>query len=357
MATQQRISTLDGLRLIAIMMVMFGHYYNFSKNDIIRVIAIYGYIGVPFFFIISGFVIYMSLEKCKNYTEFLKKRYLRLAPAMFICSTITFLFFKFINNSEYYYHSRQWINYLIANTFIDPNFFNIFYNRVKFYYIDNAYWSLWVEVNFYIIMGYLYFRSPKNVIRNYVILCTIGIPIFLLFSSEMGHKVLSPFFSHEFIKYMKLVSRAFAFFHECLWFLIGILLYKLFKNPKGKKYVYYIIIVFILLMIWSKDVVISLIYIGIFLVYMTFVYRPQYLSFLTNKVIARLGVVSYSIYLIHYHIGVATIKDVYSYFEREIILFPLVMIMASLLFGLLSYRYLETPFSKYLKKILFKKKT
>ncbi len=352
---KSRVSTLDGLRVIAIGMVMFGHYYNFSSNHILKTIADFGWIGVPFFFVISGFVIALSLERSKSYKEFLKRRYIRLAPGMFVCSTITFLYFSFIYTGEGYAFSKDPYNYIIANTFIDPNVFNAIINQFRFYYIDNAYWSLWVEVNFYVIIGFLYFLSPKNMIKNYLILCIIGIPIFLLLSSGFGHKILGNYLSVESIKHLKRISRAFVFFHECLWFLIGLYIYKLYHDKKQYRYVAYIFITLFAIMVWTRELYTNLIFIGVILVYLTFIYKPEYLSFLTNKYLCKLGVASYSLYLIHYHLGVATIKQLYQYLGKEILLIPVPIMIIVCLFALFSYKYFETPLSNILKKILLKK--
>lgn len=351
-----RVPILDGLRVLAIGMVVLGHYYNFSKNEIIRFLAIHGYLGVQIFFIISGFVISISLENSKNYLQFLKKRYIRLAPGMFICSTLTYLFFSYIYTGEGYYNSKNIINYLIANTFIDPNVINIFIGYTKYYYIDNAYWSLWVEVNFYFIIGFLYFLSPRKMIRNYILICIIGIPIFLLFSSEMGHRILQNFVSPEKIKYYKLVSRSFIFFHECLWFLIGLFLYKLYTNKKEFKNLSIMIVLMIILAIWGKDIKLVFIYLSILLLFLIFIYFPKYLSFLNTKWLCKLGVASYSLYLIHYHIGVATINSIYDYFGKEILIIPLIIASLACIFSLFSYNYLETPLSKVFKKTLLNKK-
>ncbi|MET1179921.1 acyltransferase family protein [Peribacillus simplex] len=43
------------------------------------------------FFIISGFVIFMTITNTKNVSEFAKKRYIRLYPAYISSVVITFL--------------------------------------------------------------------------------------------------------------------------------------------------------------------------------------------------------------------------------------------------------------------------
>lgn len=87
-----RIEYLDGLRGIAIIaVVMFHGYVAFPDTlpfgDRFAVIPLrLGWQGVQLFFLISGFVILMSLEACNDVASFVARRWLRLFPAMLICS-------------------------------------------------------------------------------------------------------------------------------------------------------------------------------------------------------------------------------------------------------------------------------
>ena len=66
-------------------LVPYGEYY--AQLSIVQ----YGWVGVELFFIISGFVIFMTLDKSENYFSFIYKRWLRLFPAMLIVSIFIFL--------------------------------------------------------------------------------------------------------------------------------------------------------------------------------------------------------------------------------------------------------------------------
>jgi peptidoglycan/LPS O-acetylase OafA/YrhL len=95
---------LDGLRGIAILLVVGFHYFYinaapFNRTDIYPYgnafvewpVFQYGILGVPLFFIISGFVIALTLDGCSSPIEFAVRRFARLWPALIFWSIITFL--------------------------------------------------------------------------------------------------------------------------------------------------------------------------------------------------------------------------------------------------------------------------
>ena len=92
----KRIDYLDAIRGIAVWLVVLYHAYaryehfpygfEYASFPFLK----YGYLGVELFFLISGFVILMTLERSRSFINFLYKRWLRLFPAMAI---VTLLFY------------------------------------------------------------------------------------------------------------------------------------------------------------------------------------------------------------------------------------------------------------------------
>ena len=85
---QTRIDAIDGLRALAILCVIAFHFnVGFAST---------GFIGVDIFFVISGYVIALSLTKTKSANtsifqyiiEFYKRRILRIMPALVVCLVV-----------------------------------------------------------------------------------------------------------------------------------------------------------------------------------------------------------------------------------------------------------------------------
>jgi peptidoglycan/LPS O-acetylase OafA/YrhL len=147
-------SLLDAVRFFAAFWVMNFHYLFGQTGDLewYR----YGNLGVQLFFIISGFVIVQSLNG-KSIKEFAKNRFLRLFPLFWILCTSTYLITIIIPHTSVLFFSE----YLRSMTMLGDLFNGIVgYTRL----IDPSYWTLTVELIFYIGIGiFVYFYSDKKI--------------------------------------------------------------------------------------------------------------------------------------------------------------------------------------------------
>lgn len=177
MKTENRLSHLDSLRGIAVLLVIIYHYYYrfqdegyyyFNKNNIslIDQVLSHGYYGVHLFFVISGFVIAMTLFKSNSLFDFFKRRFSRLWPTMLLCSILTFIYLSFYGKI----FEVSLYNFLPSLTFSEPYIFNKIFNSNKFDWIDGAYWSLFVEIRFYILVAIIYF-SVRNFSKIFLSIC------------------------------------------------------------------------------------------------------------------------------------------------------------------------------------------
>lgn len=76
-AFNRKTNCINLIRLIAALQVMYGHiivHMEIPNYEIIN--RVFGYfLGVPIFFILSGFLIWNSIERSKSYLEYIKKEF------------------------------------------------------------------------------------------------------------------------------------------------------------------------------------------------------------------------------------------------------------------------------------------
>lgn len=145
-ARADRIATLDLLRLAAALAVVAFHYlfrgsvgekFLGSEYPEAASYAIYGYLGVNLFFLISGFVIAWSAEE-RTWREFAIARFARIYPAFIICMSITF--------TVLYMSGDPLLGVTLPQYGANLVMFAPFLNQP---FVDGAYWSIILEVIFY----------------------------------------------------------------------------------------------------------------------------------------------------------------------------------------------------------------
>lgn len=142
----RHVEGLDIIRFAAALMVVFYHFAYWYWHDCKCVDAKFpslipyswwGWVGVPVFFVISGFVIALSAEG-RSASDFFRGRLLRLAPALWFFATLSFLVL------------------LITKEDSLPRAGLLFAKSVVLWpvgpWVDGVYWSLTVEVLFYAII-------------------------------------------------------------------------------------------------------------------------------------------------------------------------------------------------------------
>lgn len=161
----QRIAFLDGLRGLAALAVVVWHYTNalhedyFPYGDLYGSIPVidHGWIGVNLFFLISGYVILMTLERCQSFPEFMKRRWIRLFPAMLVAS-LTILAISQINGEYMLRGESAPIDLLPGLTFVIPTFWTWLLDT-PVNELDGVFWTLYVEMGFYVVYGLLFFLT------------------------------------------------------------------------------------------------------------------------------------------------------------------------------------------------------
>jgi peptidoglycan/LPS O-acetylase OafA/YrhL len=167
-------AALDGLRGIAILLVVFYHNFGFINY------FFFGWLGVDLFFVLSGFLITGILLKTREQKNFLRnfymRRLLRIAP-LYYFSLVLFLFIvpAITNKVDFsYYISHQWWfwTYLQNWLLIAPH------SSDKTTALHH-FWSLAVEEQFYLIWPWiiLLFRRSRQLITAIFLLLLLVIAI------------------------------------------------------------------------------------------------------------------------------------------------------------------------------------
>ena len=279
-----RIYLVEYLRGLAALSVAWFHLTNQYAAGIspARISGSYGWLGVEVFFVISGFVIPLSLAKLqtrytlRQFPQFMVRRVLRLEPPYLISvALVIFLWlisalFPFFKGAPFEFNFGQifaHLFYLIPLTDFD--------------WIQPVYWSLAWEFIFYIVMGLIFptvGRDDQNLTW-----CIAAIAVGLLTVSGF------------------LPIRV-------LLFIIGVALYRVelvssfIREDQRVQLVSNLIVILISgLIISREDMQIALV--AISAAGLIHLFRRYEAPFFLHRWLIRLGACSYSLYLTHIPIG------------------------------------------------------
>lgn len=166
---------LDGLRAIAILMVFFYHgAYLFS-----------GWMGVQFFFVISGFLITDILLRMKDqlpprefFIKFYGRRFLRIFPLYYFYLALMMGVTAWLISIDFKPKIMQvfWTQLLVAATYLYD-----FFHASDFFRQSNFlthFWSLSVEEQFYFVWPLVILLTPKKWLKQVFIGAIILGPVF-----------------------------------------------------------------------------------------------------------------------------------------------------------------------------------
>lgn len=151
-----RLALLDLLRFIAALAVMAFHFtvypyaYGWGQpaNEVfpeLSHLTVYGSLGVQLFFVVSGFVILMSAWG-RSVGQFVGSRVARLFPAYWVSVLSSGILLALILGTEIEPRRIVMNLTMIQTPFGVPN-------------LDGVYWTLWVELCFYLLIGVLLVRG------------------------------------------------------------------------------------------------------------------------------------------------------------------------------------------------------
>lgn len=289
----KRYEELDALRGIAALMVVFFHL-TFERPPYNTILKL-GTTGVDLFFMISGFVIFMSLQKISG-KQFVINRVSRLYPTYWASVTFTFiviLIYFFVTRDVNIDPVKTVLYYLGNLTMFQ------FYMRVP--NLDIPYWTMIIEMLFYISILVLYrFKLLKHLTGIGIALCLLSVGLARLPENKIAFVILHGFPLLQFIP----------------MFLAGILFYKIYTKQQRLLLHYALLLVCMLCQFalfpfvggshfyisYTGYGIMLLLFFGLFTLFVN-----HKLMIIVNPVTLFFGKISFALYLTHQFISLTVI--------------------------------------------------
>ncbi len=341
MQLKPRINELDALRGIAALAVVIFHFTMPWKGGDYPFFSVFS-MGVDLFFVISGFVIFMTIDKGGTWRDFAWNRLVRLYPTYWVAVTFTTLLFVFkyevLVPKESYRVSHVLLVKYLANM-----------TMLQYYFgtgnIDGPYWTLIVELCFYFFMIVLMVTKK---IKHVMMIGWIFAAVCACYSV--------PFvFKNRWLYYVFYEFPLMAYFPL---FFGGMLLYKMkFEKVTALRlFAFVSTLVFQCLLFNNSYENKGFVHLNQYVPTLTFIYGLfllflfDKLGFIVNPVTMWLGKVSYSLYLIHQFVGIRVlIPQLIGVWHMNYWVAAPIALMMVLALSYMIYRYVEVPSIKYLK--------
>ncbi|QIA03612.1 acyltransferase family protein [Pseudomonas fluorescens] len=336
----RRLTELDLLRFLAAFAVVIFHYAfrGYARGEmsvmpypLLADIAKYGYLGVELFFMISGFVILMTASS-NNLKVFFISRVIRLCPAFWVCCTITFLITLAIGQPRF---SADFYQYLINLTFLG--------DLLGVPPIDGVYWSLFVEIKFYLMIAVLLAFKKIEKIETFLVL-------WLLISAA------AEVFAFEKLRSVLITDYA-------AYFIAGATFYIIWDKGFTKSRISLLAAAQALASFnaikWAESIELkystdydSLIICGVIaLFFMTFLFIATHKTSAVGKFDwTALGALTYPLYLLHQMIGFMIFNIAYPTINPHVLLWGTIALM--IVASYIIHEKIETPFARLMKRSL-----
>lgn len=280
-----RLPELDALRGLAALAVLAFHYTTFYGQQIGHAGPLplgfpAGNYGVHLFFLVSGFVIFMTLERTGSAMDFVVSRFSRLFPAYWAALALTAAFVYTIGMPDQRLPLRELaLNPTMIQQFLGAE------------HLDGSYWTLQVELFFYAQMLLWYMLGALRRIR-----WIIGGWLLLAVAYGVGvHRHL----------HFSWALRELLIVRHIPFFALGILFYQVHRRGAWRGHDALMIglcLAAIALALPPVFVLAAAACCAIFALFLAGMLR-----WLATPAFTALGTMSYSIYLLHQAIGYAII--------------------------------------------------
>jgi len=325
---QRRLAQVDALRGIAAVAVMAFHYttrydelYGFGRP--LPFYVPWGYLGVNLFFVISGFVIFMTLDRTRRGMDFVVSRASRLYPAYWAAILITWV----VTNAIGLPGKEPTWQVAVLNI---PMFQQLFGVPL----VDGVYWTLGVELLFYALAFLLYLSGRLD----HVLWALAG-----LLLARLGYWAFAAF-AHIDLPWR---LRYWLVLDYIAYFSLGIAVYRLVHRRGARAANAFLVVLAIAVVAVTESLPIAAVAGGCFL--MVLAAAQGRLTVLSNAFLVYLGTISYSLYLLHENIGWALLRQLGLRGVEPVLAIACTTVMAVALATLVS-RSIEYPAMRWIRR-------
>jgi peptidoglycan/LPS O-acetylase OafA/YrhL len=322
---ESRLQELDALRGIAALCVMLFHYTVHYSIDCPGAVPAeirmpWGRYGVQLFFVISGFVIFLTLSRARTIADFAVNRFIRLYPAYWVCIAITFCVLLGMPlaglNVPF---SAAVANLTMLQYWLQQPF------------VDSAYWTLGVELVFYLMVSGLRVCGWIDKAERWIALWLLA--IFAVRFALIQGMNLSPL-----IRTSLLLEHGQFFFAGVLFYrakVLGFTVERVFLLGACAGAAYYL-----------RDAAHGAALLVAELVFVAFL--RGWLGWLCVRPLLWIGAISYPLYMLHQNIGMTILWRLqqHGYQSQVWILAP---VAVSLLLAAAVHYWVELPSRDYLR--------
>ena len=337
---------LDLFRFVAALAVVAYHFTfrgveagdgaMVTRFDAVGEVSRYGYLGVNFFFMISGYVILMSALN-RSVPEFFVSRVSRLYPAFWAGLAVTAVITLALGGYSIFTFTFP---QFLANVTMAPNVFGE-------PHIDSAYWSLFVELRFYAIIAVLIavkaFRRVDLVLGVWtlvmVVISALGTRISFSMIKLLDMLVF-PTYAHYFIAgalFFLIRSRGVTPARILLLGANGLLALR-WSRIEARRLGRILEVEYSMLITVGLVVLFFAVFAAVAFNLTGWLQRPAFLS---------LGALTYTLYVVHQHVGYLLLNELDGRMNRYLALAAVlvsVMVLASIL-----NKAIEEPAGRWLR--------
>ena len=226
--TISRDNNFDIVRLFAAFEVCIGHvltHFNIGGGHIV------GFPGVIIFFTLSGFLVTLSWCRNNSLKQFVRNRFLRIYPALFVCFIALQIIMVVLGHIKWenlldWQLWAYWIGQLTIGQFFTPDFLRDFGVGCP----NGSLWTIPIEIEFYLLIPLIFIVFSKIKIQYKYLAASmlsilINIVLGLIAQENEGHTNTSELIQSSYIGHLLVKLSSVSVIPYLYCFIAGGLIY------------------------------------------------------------------------------------------------------------------------------------